>query len=87
MPAFAVLRGQGPDCSRATRKLVLGAGEMTQWLQTQTALIEGWSSVPSTHVRHLTTACDFRTRASIPLTSVGMHSPTQKYIIQIIKKS
>lgn len=53
---------------------------MTQWLQTQTALIEGWSSVPSTHIRQLTTACDSRTRAATPLTSVGMHSPTQKYI-------
>jgi hypothetical protein len=35
------------------------AKEKAQWLRALTALPEAWSSVPSTHIQWLTTACKF----------------------------
>ena len=34
------------------------SGEMAQWLRTHTVFTEDLSSIPSTQIKHLTTACN-----------------------------
>lgn len=50
---------------RGQMKIELGVGEMTQSLRILAAVPECWSSVPSTHIRRLTTACNSKVSGAL----------------------
>lgn len=52
-------------------KRKLGTGEMAQWSWALAALSEDWDLVLSTHIRQLTTSCNFSSGASGALSHVA----------------
>jgi hypothetical protein len=52
------------------------AGEMAQWLRAYTVLPEDLRSIPSTHIRWLTTICNSSSRGSSDQASADMHPHT-----------
>lgn len=66
------------------KELVGGTGEMAQWSKATTALTDDQGSVPRTHNRGLTTACDCSSRGSNTLS--GLMDTAHSYIEAYTKR-